>query len=111
MTDQFDPTLGGSDDTETPSNIPMPEATPEEDLNFLSDNNIDPATLVKIMVPSGSPKYVPVLEPTPLNELIVRANLTYSGKVDCYVDGAAIDMTALVSGGQTVTLIGNVKGG
>jgi hypothetical protein len=118
MTDQFDPTLG-DETSNTAAPVPgndmntsepeMPEDTGDE--NFLEDNHIDPATIVTILTSGAEPRYIPVNEPAALRDLVVRANLTYSGQVDAYVDGNSISFETLVSGGQTVTLIGNVKGG
>jgi hypothetical protein len=40
-----------------------------------------------------------------------RAGLTWNGQLDAFVEGQPIGLSSLVQGGQTVTLIGNVKGG
>ena len=76
---------------------------------FLDD--VDPATVVTIRPGSGSPAYQTVTEPTSLSVLLQRAGLTWNGQLDAFVEGAPINLDTPVSGGVTVTLIGNVKGG
>jgi hypothetical protein len=88
----------------------MPEF-PDEDENDSWMDDVDPATIVTIRPSSGEAKYQVVDEPTSLSILMQRAGLTYNGQLDAYVEGAPITLDALVQGGQTVVLIGNVKGG
>ena len=73
--------------------------------------DIDPESMVTIRPGSGNPVYLVVEEPTPFSTLMQRGSLTFNGQIDIYVEGQPIGMDDLVHGGQTVTLIGNVKGG
>ena len=86
----------------------MPVFPEEEPSSWMDD--VDPATIVTIRPSSGEAKYQVVDEPTSLSVLMQRAGLTYNGQLDAYVEGAPITLDALVQGGQTVVLIGNVKG-
>lgn len=81
----------------------------EDDDDFFGD--VDPNSIVTIRPGSGSPKYQTVSEPTPLDLVLQRAGLTWNGQLDAFVEGQPITLSSLVQGGQTVTLIGNVKGG
>ena len=85
----------------------MPEFDEAEDLF----DGVDPATIVTIRPGAGEPQYISVSEATPFSTLMQRAGLTYNGQIDIYVEGAEIGLDTLVQGGQTVTIIGNVKGG
>jgi hypothetical protein len=87
----------------------MPELPEEDDNNWMAD--VDPDAIVTIRPSSGEARYQVVDEPTSLSELMQRAGLTYNGQLDAYVEGTPIELDALVQGGQTVVLIGNVKGG
>ena len=87
----------------------MPEFPEAADNEVFAD--VDPATIVTIRPGAGEPKYLTVLEPTPFDVLMQRAGLTFNGQIDIYVEGQPIEMTDLVQGGTTVTIIGNVKGG
>ena len=87
----------------------MPELPDEGENAWMEE--VDPDTIVTIRPSSGEAKYLVVDEPTPFGDLMVRAGLTFNGQVDIYVEGAPITMETPVQGGQTVVLIGNVKGG
>jgi len=89
----------------------LPEFPDEdEDDDFFGDD-IDPESIVTIRPGSGQARYQTVTEPTPLDIVLQRAGLTWNGQLDAYVEGVQITLSTPVNGGQTVTLIGNVKGG
>jgi hypothetical protein len=101
-------------DTFPPEQLPEQFETPEFpeiDNEPFEDFGVDPETIVTIRPGAGEPKWLVVSEPTPFSELMLRAGLTFNGQVDLYVEGQPIQMDDLVRGGQTVTMIGNVKGG
>jgi hypothetical protein len=87
----------------------MPELSDEEEVSWMDD--VDPATIVTIRPSSGEAKFQVVEEPTSLSILMQRSGLTYNGQLDAYVEGTPIDLDTPIQGGQTVVLIGNVKGG
>ena len=94
----------------------LPEETlPEFPEEGAEDNplfeDVDPATIVTIRPGAGEPRYVVVAEPTPFSDLLQRAGLTFNGQINMFVEGSEIQYQDLVQGGQTVTVIGNVKGG
>ena len=88
--------------------VEMPDFDDDEDDLFAG---IDPANIVTIRPSSGRPVHLIVDEPTQFSDLMQRASLTFNGQINMYVEGAQIDYSDLVQPGQTVTIIGNVKGG
>ncbi len=108
LTDEFDPTLGGS---EQPAPEPAPEMPSDDEMNFISEAGIDPASIVTINANGGAPRFVPVSEPTPFATILQAAGLTFNGALDIYMNGQRVDMNTPIPGGSTVTVVGNVKGG
>jgi hypothetical protein len=96
-------------DDESPEAIEMPDF--EEEDEFDPFDGVDPETIVTIRPGAGDPQYLVIEEAAPFNVLMQRAGLTFNGQINMYVEGVEIGYEDLVQPGQTVTVIGNVKGG
>ncbi len=105
LTDEFDPTLAG------PSQPEQPAMPADDEMDFIAEAGIDPATIVTINANGGAPRFVPVSEPTPFSAIMQEAGLTFNGALDIYMNGQRVDMNTPIPGGSTVTVVGNVKGG
>jgi hypothetical protein len=102
--DEFDVNMAGV----TPE--PEPEM-PEEEFNFVAEASLDPTTIVTIRTNGATPKFVVVDAPTAFSAVFAKAQLYANGQVDLFVDGNVIAWDTPVVGGQTVTVLGNIKGG
>jgi hypothetical protein len=110
MSDENDNILNELPEEEGLPEFPSEDGGEDYGEGFFADD-IDPTTIVTIRPGSGQPKYQTVAEPTPLDVILQRAGLTWNGQLDAYVEGQPKQLLDLIQGGQTVTLIGNVKGG
>jgi hypothetical protein len=98
--------------------VSLPDAQFEDEMPSFEDESednpfegVDPATIVTIRPGAGDPQYLVIEEPTSFSVLMQRAGLTFNGQINMFVEGAEIGYEDLVQPGQTVTVIGNVKGG
>ena len=97
----FDPAL----------NAIIPAPLPEDDFYFIEAADMDPEHTVTIRTNGGTPRYVAVTEPQPVSEILRQAGLTWNGSLDIFTEAGQIPVDSPVNGGQTVTILGNVKGG
>ena len=113
MTEEFDPTLAGSDQPAQPAGEQpaVPDMPADDEMNFIAEAGIDPASIVTINANGGAPRFVPVSQPTPFSAIMQEAGLTFNGALDIYMNGQRVDMNTPIPGGSTVTVVGNVKGG
>ncbi len=112
MLQDFDANLNGPIGQPTGGELPVdPMAMPEDEFNFVDEAGLDPTKIITIHANGVQPKFVVVDEPMIFRDVMVQAHLTWNGQLDCYVEGMPITLDTLVSGGTTVTLVGNVKGG
>jgi sulfur carrier protein ThiS len=95
-----------------------PAASVEEDdeeEDFFSDEEEfaipDPTTVVTIQTSSGGKFYVPVGEGgMSVKDLMTAAHLTV-GVVEYWLNGSAVNADTVIPGGQTLSVVGVVKGG
>jgi hypothetical protein len=99
MSDEFNPNLD-----------PEPEL-PNDEFDFVAAAALDPEHTVTVRTNGGEPRYVTVQEPTLVSEVLRLANLTWNGMLDIFTENGQIGIDATVNGGQTITILGNVKGG
>ena len=101
------------DATEAPAVEPVVEEedlfSSEETANFVAP---DPNAVIILRFSTGDSKYVPANEPMALGAVMARAQLAaIPGAVTYYLNGTEISADAIIPLGQTVTVIGSVKGG
>lgn len=72
---------------------------------------VDPATLVTIRTSQGRDAFVSAEQPMPLVDAIAKSGLRFNGDFTCWLNGQEVGLGTVVSGGQTVTVVGSVKGG
>ncbi len=72
---------------------------------------VDPATIITIRTSQGSDVFVPVPQPMPLVDAIAKSGLRFNGDFTCWLNGQEVGLGTMVAGGQTVTVVGSVKGG
>lgn len=94
-------------------------ATPENEVPSLADfipegesfTPPDPNTVVKLMTSGGEEAYVPVEGPMTVGEIMLNSDLRVVGAVQYWLNGAQVDVNAVVAPGSTLTIVGSVKGG
>ena len=124
MPNNIDPTDTTPDFTyDNPAPIVEPEVLPaaqpanEDDELFSSEDTggfvaPDPNAVIILRFSSGDTKYVPASEPMTISATMSRAQVAaISGAVTYYLNGAEVTAETIVPLGQTVTVIGSVKGG
>jgi len=99
---------------------PAAEAEGGEDLtddDFFAEDEapavpeVDPATIITIRTSQGSDVFVPAPQPMPLVDAIAKSGLRFNGDFTCWLNGQEVGLGTVVAGGQTVTVVGSVKGG
>lgn len=99
MTDDFFPTQ------------PVDDEEMEEELFDEEEFDIpDPASVVTIRSTGGGVRYIPVSEPTAASELLQQAGLYVNGNIQYWLNGAQVSSDTLIPAGQTLMVVGSVKG-
>jgi hypothetical protein len=71
----------------------------------------DPNTVITLRTSGGDARYVETTAPMTIGEAILKSGLPVAGSVQYWLNGVQADLNTTVPVGQTVTIIGNVKGG
>lgn len=96
--------------------VDVEEEELDEDDFFAEDEaaavpDVDPATLITIRTSAGQDVFVEAPEPMALVDAIAKSGLRFNGDYTCWLNGQEVPLGTKVAGGNTVTVVGSVKGG
>ena len=100
--------------TETVEENTTTASAPADDDFFGDEDGFelpDPDHVITVLTSSGGRSYVPATEATSVNDVIARSGLNVMHGAEFYLNGSIIKADDLVPAGQTLQIVGTVKGG
>jgi hypothetical protein len=110
MTDQYNPNL----EDEIEDDQVEDEETADETEDLFGDSTFelpDPTAVITVASSAGDDRYVPAREAMSVGMVMAAADLRPNGMVEYFVNGSTITVNDSVAPGQTLTVVGSVKGG
>lgn len=108
----FDPT---NPFAQEPAHEPQPVDALDDFVAGVEEENLVPdlSTVITIKTSGGQTRYVPVPDGSlmTVSEALVASGLTVNGQFQVWLNGAQIANNAVVPAGETITIVGSVKGG
>jgi hypothetical protein len=89
-------------------------ANPSDEVDFRAGTEVavpDPSTVITLRTSGGDTRYVETDAPMSIGQAILQSGLPVAGSVQYWLNGVQGNLETIVPVGQTVTIIGNVKGG
>jgi hypothetical protein len=122
--DEFEGTFeqdGENDDAVTAAaeteavTTPTPEEQGASDEDFFPTDNAvtlpDPAQIITVQTSSGGKNYVTTETALPVSDVLAKAGIHFVTGTEFWLNGAKVELSALVPPAQTLMVVPSVKGG